>query len=147
LKLATWTGVLTMKSLQPITILAVGPPLAGVAVSIVASILVPGVWTAPRILFWFVAGAILGAVIFAPIAAAEAEAFRARLIYLLGPHRHQIWWYVSISMTVAFGYMLAVPERGSSNGFFWLAVAVLFTDTMLTMALQILYERGSRSAE
>jgi hypothetical protein len=133
-----------MKSLRPITILAVGLPLAGVAVSAGATILVPGVLTARGILTWFVVGAFLGAVILAPIAAVEA--FRARLISLLGPHAHEIWWYVSITMAVAFGYVLAVMRRGSFDGFFWLAVAVLFTGAMLKMAMQILYRPGSRSA-
>jgi hypothetical protein len=133
-----------MKSLRPITILAVGPPLAGVAVSAVAAILVPGVLTARGILTWFLAGAFSGAVILAPIAAVEA--FRARFISLLGPHEHQIWWYVSITMAVAFGYMLAVMRRGSFDGFFWLAAAVLFTGAVLKMAIQILYRPGSRRA-
>jgi len=133
-----------MKSLRPITILTVGPPLAGVAVSAVATILVPGAWTARGILIWFVGGAFLVAVILAPIAAVEA--FRARLIDLLGPYAQQIWWYASISMAIAFGYMLAVMQRGSFDAFSWLAVAVLFTGAMLKMAMEILYEPGSSSA-
>jgi hypothetical protein len=133
-----------MKSLPPITVVALGPPLAGIAVSAVAAVLVPGVWTARGILIWFVAGAFLGVVVLAPVAAVEA--FRARLIYLLGTHVQQIWWYVSLSMAVAFGYMLAVMRRGSFDGFFWLAVAVLFTGAILKMAMQILYKTRSRSA-
>jgi hypothetical protein len=132
-----------MKSLRPITILAVGPPLAGVAVSAVAAILVPGACTVRGILIWFVTGSTLGAVILGPIA--TVEAFRARLAYLLGPHANQIWWHVSIGMAIAFGYMLGVMPRGGFDGFFWLAIAVLFTGAMLKMAMEILHKPGSLS--
>jgi hypothetical protein len=49
-------------------------------------------------------------------------------------------------MAVAFGYMLAVMRRGGFDGFFWLAIAVLFTGAMLKMAMQILYRSGNGSA-
>src|SRR5271165_6297398 len=111
-----------MKSLRPITILAVGPPLAGVAVSAVFAILDPGANTVRGILISFVMGGLFGAVIFIPIAIVEA--FRAQLVYLLGPAGHLIWWYVSLSMAFSFGYMLGVGRRGVVDTFFWLAIAV-----------------------
>jgi hypothetical protein len=133
-----------MKPLRPITILAVGPPLAGAAVSAVAAILVPGACTVRSILIWFVTGSILGAVILAPFA--TVEALRARLVYLLGPHAYLVSWYVSISMAVAFGYLLAVMRQATIDGFFWLAIAVLFTGAMLKMAMQVLYRPGNPGA-
>lgn len=132
-----------MKPLRPLTILAVGPPLAGVAVSAVAAILVPGVCTVRGIVIWFVTGVISGAVILIPIA--TVEAFRARLVYVLGPSAYPIWWSTSLSMAVAFGYMLAVIRGGGVDGFFWLAIAVLFIGAMLKMAMQILYRSGNGS--
>ena len=134
-----------MKPLRPMTILAVGPPLVGVAVSAVAAILVPGVCTVRGILIWIVTGVIFGAVILTPIA--TVEAFRPRLVYLLGPYAYRIWWSVSLSMAVAFGYILAVMRRGGVDGFFWLAIVVLFIGALLKMAMQeSLYKPGNRSA-
>ncbi len=133
-----------MKSLRPITILAVGPPLVGVAVSAVAAIAGHDACTVRSSLISFVMGLVLGALILTPIAAVEA--FRARLAYLLGAYAFRIQWYVSLTMAFAMGYALASMRQGGFDGFVGLAFAAVFIGAMIKMAMGILYEPGEGSA-
>ena len=99
-----------MKPLRPVTILAAGVPLAGAAVLIVAAIVGRDAWTARGGFIWFVVGTALGAVTLVPLALAEA--FRTRLSHLLGRYAFDVQWYVSLSMAVTTGYLLATMRHG-----------------------------------
>ncbi len=132
-----------MKPLRPKTILAVGPPLAGVAVSVVAAILGCDACNVRSSLIWFGAGLVFGALILTPIAAVEA--FRPRLLYLLGPYVFRIHWYASLSMAFAMGYILA-SRQGRFDLFVGLALAAVFIGAMIKVAIGILCEPGNGSA-
>ncbi len=132
-----------MKPLRPIMIMAVGPPLIGVAVSVVEVVVGHDGWTSRSIIIGFVAGMILGALILAPIA--FAEAFRTRLTNLLGPHTFAIQWNVSLIMALAMGYILGATRQGASDGFLALALALVFVGAMIKVVIGILFgqvERG-----
>ena len=134
-----------MKSLRPVTIMATGPPLAGVAVSAVAATLGHDACTVRSSVIWFVLGAVNGALVLSPFAASEA--FRGKLTYLR-PHAERIEWYVSLTMAaIALGYILAFIRKGGFDGFVALAFAVVFIGAVIKSALNSLDEPGEGSAD
>ncbi len=132
------------KSLRPITILVIGPALAGIAVAVVAAIVGHDPCTVRKCVIWFVAGAVQGALVLAPIAAGEG--FRARLAYLR-PYAFQIQWYVFLTMAVAFGYILAYLRQGTFDGLVLLAFAVVFVGAGIKVVTSNLDEPDKRIAE
>jgi hypothetical protein len=133
-----------MRPLRPVTILAAGLPLAGAAVSIVAAIVGHDAWTARGGFIWFVMGAVLGALILTPIALAEA--FRAGWSHLIGPYAFRLEWYVSLSMAVATGYLLATMRQGAFDLVSGLAIAIVLVGAMIKMAMEILFGHEGRKA-
>jgi hypothetical protein len=129
-----------MKPLRPTTLLAVGSPLAGIAVSVGAALVSQDELTARTLLIWFVVGAAIGALMLLPIALIEA--FRPSLVRALGPYAFHIEAYASLVMAAAFGYMLSSMRQGVPDGFAVLAGTVLFVGAVIKVATGLLF--GSR---
>jgi len=125
-----------MKSLQPITILGVGPLLAGATVTVVAAFASADGLSAGGICIFFVLGLVLGAIVFYPIVLAEA--CRANLVRLLGTNASRIEWYVSLTGAIAIGYLVASLRQGSMDGFYWLAWCIVLISAMVRMAISVL---------
>jgi hypothetical protein len=131
-----------VKARRPILILVAGPPMVGIAVSVIAASVGHDAWTARDGFAWFVVGAALGALILVPIAVVEA--FRATLSNILGPYAFRIRWYVSLTMAAAMGYLLATMRQGAFDVFAVLAIAIVLVGAMIKMAMDILYEHNGR---
>lgn len=116
----------------------------GAAVSSVAAIAGHDACTVRSSLIWFGTGLVFGALILTPIAAVEA--FRPRLLHLLGPYAFRIERYASLSMAFAMGYVLASMRQSVFDRFVGLALALVFICAMLKMALEELYKPGKGSA-
>ena len=93
---------------------------------------------------WFVAGAVQGALVLAPIAAGEGLATR---LARLRPHAFQIEWNVSLAMAVAIGYILAYLRHGTIDGFVLLAFAVVFIGAGIKVMMNTLDEPDKRTAD
>jgi divalent metal cation (Fe/Co/Zn/Cd) transporter len=132
------------KSLRPITILVIGPALAGISVAVVAAIVGHDPCTVRSCVIWFIAGAIQGAVVLAPFAASEG--LRTRLAYLR-PYTFRIQWDVSLAMAVALGYILAYLRQGIFDGFVVLAFAVVFIGAGVKVVMSNLDEPDKLTAE
>jgi hypothetical protein len=133
-----------MKSPRPITMLAVGPLLAGAIVAVVAAFASADVLSARDICIFFILGLVLGAMVLYPFVLAEA--YRANLVRLFGINASRIDRYVSLTGATAIGYVVASLRQGSTDGFYWLAWGIVLIAAMVKAAISVLYENGDRSA-
>jgi len=117
--------IIDMKPLRPISLLALAAVLTGIVCVLIDLIAGPGPRTARGIFIVFTAGAIVGLIMIAPIAAAEA--FQRQSRKLLGDHAFRVNWYVSMLMGLAMGYVFAMSrhhEFDRLTGVAWAVVSV-----------------------
>lgn len=131
-----------MKSLRPITSLALAAVLGGVAVAIIASIAKPDTMTVPGLLLWFGSGAASGLIVVAPIAAGEA--FREPLTRLVGQRAFHLNWYVSLLMAMAMGYVYASIHHQVFDKLTAVSLVVVFLGAGVKVLMGAAYERQGR---
>ena len=94
-----------MKSLRPITVVTVGPVVAGLAWALLVALCLPEWRTPSRIVLAVLSGVALGLIVFAPIA--TGLAIRGPRHKSLLRHSSQISWYTSLAMGLSLGYLFA----------------------------------------
>ena len=128
-----------MKSLRPITSLALAGVLGGVAIAIVAAIAMPDMRTLRGLLIWFGMGAVSGLFLVAPIVAGEV--FRRPLARLLGQRAFHVNWYVSLLGATAMGYVFASVHHQTFDKLTALSGVVVFLGALVKTLMGAVYER------
>lgn len=127
-----------MKSLRPISSLALAAVLGGFVVSIVAGFAKPDARTGRELLYWFGSGAVSGLIVVAPIAAGEG--FRGPLRRLVGQHAFHVNWYVSLLMAIAVGYVYASIHHQVFDKLTAVSGVVVFLGAGVKLLMGAVYE-------
>ena len=140
-----WIRAVPKKPLRPITIAVAGPATLGMATAIAVFVSPPEEHRWSELLVAFGIGAALGFTVFAPIAAALA--FRARLADWLERYGFQVQWYVSISMAISLGYIVASVRQEVVDAITVVALLVVFAGALAKTALGIAFRDGGEPPE
>jgi hypothetical protein len=133
--------IINMKPLRPISLLALSAVLTGIGCVLIDLIAGSGPRTARGIVIVFTAGAIVGLIMVAPIAAAEG--FQQQSRKLLGDHAFRVNWYVSMLMCLAMGYVFAMSRHHEFDRLTGVAWAVVFVGALVKTFISIVYRADS----
>ena len=140
-----WIRAGLKKPLRPITIAVAGPLTLGLAIAVAVFLSSSKEYRWSELLAAFGIGAALGFTLFAPIAAALA--FRARLADWLERYGFNVQWYVSMSMAVSLGYIVASVHQKAADDITVIAFLVVFACALVKTALGIAFRDSGEPSE
>jgi hypothetical protein len=131
-----------MKALRPLTIVALGPPLLGIAFSLGTWVAMPRSQDLASLAWSFAIGAAAGLVMFGPIAAILA--LGERYPEWLARHSSRIGFYSSFAMAFSIGYGAACMRHSVSDNLMLAAFATVFLGATVKTALSYALARYSK---